>query len=130
MTPAALKLRMAISDASPRRGRNKYSARKTLCGAGHMHDSGREAVRCGELHMLQRAGAIAELEHQVFYPFVITGIALKHAGGRAVGVTIDFTYVEKGQRVAEDSKGHRVRDWPLRRAIFEALYPDIEVRET
>lgn len=62
--------------------------------------------------------------------FVIAGRQIKHPNGRRVGVTFDFTYVDSGKRVAEDSKGHRVRDWPLRRAVFEALFPDYEVRES
>lgn len=40
----------------------------------------------------------------------------------------------KGQRrtaarVVEDSKGHTVRDWPLRKAVFKALFPDLLLRE-
>lgn len=115
---------------TPQPAANKYGAVKTPCRHGHIHDSGREARRCDQLHMLQLGGSITELEHQVFFPFVIAGRELRYAGGRRVGVTIDFSYRENGLRVAEDAKGHRVRDWPLRRAIFEALYPEIEVRET
>lgn len=131
MTPAALKLRLAHQQAERNKPpRNKYGARRTVCGQGHQHDSGREAARCAELHLLARAGQIAELELQRFYPFVIGGAEILFPNGRRAGVTVDFVYREGGKLIAEDSKGHRVRDWPLRRAVFEALYPDIEVRET
>jgi hypothetical protein len=79
---------------------------------------------------LQRAKQISDLQHQPKFFFVINGHELKHPGGRRVGVTFDFTYREGGKLVAEDSKGHRVRDWPLRRAVFEALFPNYEVRES
>jgi hypothetical protein len=109
---------------------NKYGARKTHCGGGHTHDSQREAMRCDHLHLMQRAGAISDLQQQPAFWFAIDGVAVKYPNGRRVGVTFDFAYQERGRSVVEDSKGMRVRDWPLRRAIFEALHPDIEVRET
>jgi hypothetical protein len=42
----------------------------------------------------------------------------------------DFTYVERGQVVAEDVKGFTVRDFPLRAAVFRHCYPEIELRVT
>jgi hypothetical protein len=113
-----------------RRG-NKYGARKTPCSYGHTHDSGREAKRCNELKLLERAGEIEDLKHQVQFWFAINGTPLKHDNGHRVGVKIDFTYVDRqtAMKVAEDSKGFVVRDWPLRKAIFRALHPDILLRE-
>jgi hypothetical protein len=40
----------------------KYRAIKAQCNAGHTHDSKREAVRCNELHILQAAGEITDLQ--------------------------------------------------------------------
>ena len=108
---------------------NKFNARKTQCSAGHKHDSKREATRCGELRMLERAGAITDLGHQPQFYFKIDGRDLIHDNGRRVGVRLDFIYTEKGQRVAEDSKGKAARDWPLRKAVFRACFPQIELRE-
>lgn len=109
--------------------RNKYNARKTPCAQGHTHDSGREAKRCNDLHMLQRAGEISDLKIQQQFRFSIDGRAVKLKNGHHAGIKIDFLYRENGQAIAEDSKGFVVRDWPLRRAIFCALYPHIELRE-
>lgn len=109
--------------------RNKYNARKTPCAQGHTHDSGREAKRCNDLHMLQRAGKISDLKIQQQFRFSIDGRAVKLKNGHHAGIKVDFVYRENGQDIAEDSKGYVVRDWPLRRAIFCALHPDIELRE-
>jgi hypothetical protein len=37
--------------------------------------------------------------------------------------------VENGVRITEDVKGVIVRDWPLRRAVFIALFPGHQLRE-
>jgi hypothetical protein len=64
------------------------------------------------------------------YWFVINGRQVKHANGRRVGYKSDFEYVENGIKITEDVKGVIVRDWPLRRAIFIALFPHHQLRET
>ncbi len=110
---------------------NKYGAKTTECRAGHRHASGREAKRCNELHLLLRAGEIEDLARQPFYTFVINGQTLRHGNGHLVGYTADFTYIDRqtAKRIVEESKGYTVRDWPLRKAIFQALYPDLVLRE-
>jgi hypothetical protein len=113
-----------------RRGFSKYGAKKAHCSIGHEHDSQREAKRCNELRLLERAGEISHFETQAQFWFEIAGKQLKHDNGRRVGVKLDFTYRDRsGNQVAEDSKGMIVRDWPLRKAVFRALYPHIELRE-
>jgi hypothetical protein len=108
----------------------KYRAVKMQCAEGHTHDSKREAIRCNELHALQAAGEISELTIHPQYWFIINGRQLKHQNGRRVGYKSDFEYVENGMIVTEDVKGVIVRDWPLRRAVFIALFPDHHLRET
>jgi hypothetical protein len=108
----------------------KYRAVKAQCNAGHTHDSKREAIRCNELHILQAAGEITDLTIHPQYWFVINGRQLKHSNGRRVGYKSDFEYVENGMLVTEDVKGVVVRDWPLRRAVFKALFPNHDLRET
>lgn len=108
----------------------KYRAVKANCNAGHTHDSKREAIRCNELHALQEAGEISDLMIHPQYWFVINGRQLKHPNGRRVGYKSDFEYVENGMLVTEDVKGVVVRDWPLRRAVFVALFPNHDLRET
>jgi hypothetical protein len=108
----------------------KYRAVKSQCNAGHTHDSKREAIRCNELHLMQAAGEITELTVHPQYWFVINGRQLKHPNGRRVGYKSDFEYNENGIWVTEDVKGVIVRDWPLRRAVFIALFPNYLLRET
>lgn len=74
-------------------------------------------------------GEISFLDiHHPFW-FVIDGKQVKHRNGRRVGYVADFTYIENGRKIVVDVKGYSVRDWPLRRAIFEALFPDWELME-
>lgn len=114
---------------SPRR--TKYGARGTRCGAGHAHPSRKEARRCDELHLLQRGGAISELEREPKYYFEVNGRAVERGNGRRAVFTPDFRYRDdRGRLTVEDSKGMRVRDWPLRKALFRACYPDIEFIES
>lgn len=110
---------------------NKYGARKTPCSYGHTHDSGREAKRCNELHLLLRTGEIERLEQQPKFFFEIDGRQVKHQNGRRAVFTPDFSYWDRqtGLRVIEDAKGMRTPDYVLRAAFFRALHPDIILRE-
>lgn len=118
------------------RGRaNKYGAKKTRCSQGHLHDSAKEARRCNDLHLLARAGEIDDLEVQPKFYFCIGGVQVKHDNGRRVGFTPDFSYIDmkSGADVVEDVKAASTRarsnDYPLRKAMFKALFPAIEFRE-
>ena len=102
------------------------------CGFGHLHPSKREARRCADLHILARAGEISDLLVQPRFYFEVNGRELLHDNGRRAVYTPDWRYrrVRDGQDVVEDTKGARVRDWPLRKALFRACYPHIEVIES
>lgn len=112
------------------RGWSKYGAEKARCRHGHEHASRREAQRCAELHLLERSGAISDLEQQPQFWFVINGRQVKHPNGRRVGYRADFAYSENGKRIIEEVKGFAAADWVLRRAIFVALFPSLTLRET
>ncbi len=108
-------------------------AQKTTCACGTIHDSKKEQKRCSELSLLERSGLISNLSRHPFYPFLINGQLVKMLNGHTAGVTLDFSYLEDGRQKAEDvkprSKAADSRDWPLRKAIFQHLYPDIELIE-
>jgi hypothetical protein len=82
---------------------------------------------------LESAGEISDLIIHPQYWFVINGKQLKHANGRRVGYKSDFEYTECGIKITEDvkpsSKLAISRDYPLRIAVFKALYPSIMFRE-
>lgn len=114
------------------RGRgNKYGARKTACNHGHMHPSAREANRCNELHQMQRAGKISHLQYEPVFRFSVNGVAIKMRNGHQAKFKPDFQYfdIDNCRSIVEDTKGYIVRDYPLRAALFRALYPGIELRE-
>jgi hypothetical protein len=112
------------------KGPTKHSvAVKTTCPTGCVHDSKREARRCAQLRLMERAGAIAGLQQQPFYPF---GTAMLE-NNQPAGVTLDFSYVEGGKLIAEDVKPRSKKAddtaWPLRKAMFRMFYPHTELRE-
>jgi len=107
---------------------NKYGAKKTVCVHGHKHDSKREAKRCDELHLLERAGEISFLIVQPKFTFMIDDFPIRMANGHSAKYTPDFQYLEGDKCVVEDVKGFTVRDFPLRAALFRLLNPDIELR--
>lgn len=110
--------------------RQKYNAQKTVCAHNHRHQSKREAARCDALHLLQRSGAIRDLEIEPQFWFVIDGKPLMHANGRRAGFRPDFSYCERGQWVAEDVKsGPTMTEAAvLRFALFRHLFPAYDLR--
>ena len=109
---------------------SKFNAKREICVAGHNHASKREAKRCNDLHLLQRAGKIIGLECEPFFPFVVNGTLMVHGNGRKVGYKPDFTYIENGAKVAEDvkSKATVTEAFVLRATIFRHLFPSVELR--
>lgn len=82
---------------------NKYRAKRTwseLCQ--RWFDSKAEARRGEELYLLEKGGLISDLRYQVKF------ILSKEP---KVSITIDFAYLEDGQRVLEDTKGVLTRDF-------------------
>lgn len=110
--------------------RHKYGAKKADCLHGHTHDSIKEAKRCNELHLLERAGQITHLVVQPQFFFEIDGRQIKHENGRRVGMRPDFQYFEGDKNVCEDVKGFKTSDYTLRKAIFKALFPHITFVES
>lgn len=112
--------------------KHKYGAKGKICRQGHKHPSTKESGFCDAYHIDQSEGKLRDLEREIFFPFVIAGIPLKHPNGRRVGYTADFQFIEEKngftKKVVVEVKGMKVRDWPLRKAVFEACYPDIELR--
>ena len=111
----------------------KWKAKKAYCKEGHKHDSISESKRCDELHLMLAAGDIDDLIVWPQFWFVINGIQVKHDNGRRLGYLADFQYTENGKEVVEDvkptSKAADSRDWPIRKAVFKALFPTYDFRE-
>lgn len=84
--------------------RTKYQNKKTTVD-GIEFDSKAEASRWCALRLLEKAGAISDLKRQV--PFELVP-SVKLAGARsakpAIKYVADFTYIERGALVVEDTK--------------------------
>ena len=101
---------------------NKYRAKKANCLYGHTHDSRKEARRCNELHLLQKAGAIKGLEVQKRFELLPM---MRYPGmptERRVDYVADFVYIEDGKIVIEDTKGYRTKDYILKRKMLKYRY--------
>lgn len=99
---------------------NKYHAKKTQFH-GITFDSKAEGLHYLVLLDRQRKGEISEIELQPEFKLVVRGVVVG-------AYTPDFLYLEGPQLVADDTKGFKARDWPLRSKLFMALNPDIELR--
>lgn len=106
---------------------NKYHAKKTWM-KGRVYDSKKEANRAFELEMLAKYGKIQNLQKQV--PFVLQeGYVNKHGKMvRPITYIADFTYVEDGKLIVEDTKGMETDVFKIKRKMLEYKYPEIEFR--
>ena len=82
---------------APARGRFPVAPKAERTVDGHVFDSKREAIRYGELKLLERAGVISKLKVQPSWNVEIGG---KHF----CRYTADFEYMHHAERVVEDCK--------------------------
>lgn len=121
---------------------SKYHSKK-ITRNGVTFDSQKEYRRFCELSLLQRAGAITDLKHQVPFELIPAqyetyerygknGNRLKD-GQRCVEKAItyiaDFSYIEDGKLVVEDVKGIRTKEYILKRKMM-LYFHKIRIRET
>lgn len=111
-----------------RKVRSKYGAVKTQVD-GITFASKREAARYVELKALEKAGHISDLRLQPSYELV-PAIFLDGKKQRPVRYLADFRYVDHlGETIVEDVKGHKTREYQLKRRLMKFLL-GIEVKET
>lgn len=92
--------------------RSKFGAKRTTIGA-RTYDSKGEAYRASQLALLQRAGEISDLQHQVTFRLTDAEITYR----------ADFTYTEKGRLVAEDFKGVETERFRIIKKLWEYYGP-------
>ena len=102
---------------------SKYGNIKTRTSDGILHDSIREANRWCELNLLLRAGKIQDLQRQVKFELIP-----KQDGERAVSYIADFVYTENGEKVVEDAKGMRTKEYKLKKKMM-LYFHGIRIRE-
>jgi len=113
-----------------KRRRSKYNAKKTVVD-GITFDSKAEARRYGELKLLERAGLISKLKLQPKYVLIP---AYTNGNGRkirAMHYIADFEYYdhERKRIVIEDVKGHKTREYKLKKKLFEKRYKPMTITE-
>ena len=107
---------------------SKYHSKKITID-GSTFDSRKEYRRFCELSLLQRAGAITDLQRQVEFELIPAQRepdTIGVRGGVKKGKTIehkvsyiaDFTYKENGQLVVEDTKGYPTKDFIIKRKLL------------
>lgn len=120
----------------------KYHSTKITVD-GEKFDSKREYKRYLALLLKEKTGEIEDLKRQVKFVLIpsqyeIIGIYSKgkNAGQpkkklieREVSYIADFTYIENGERIVEDSKGFRTADYKIKRKLMYYFFK-IKVRET
>lgn len=105
----------------------KYHAKKTELD-GITFDSRKEAQRYAELRLLERSGAIHNLQRQVRYELIPAQKKDGKTVERACHYIADFVYEENGKTVVEDVKGYRTKEYVLKRKLMLQVH-GIEVRE-
>lgn len=105
----------------------KYHNRKVTID-GITYDSRKEARRHSELLLLERAGAIQNLQCQVKFDLLPS----QRIGGkvveRPVSYIADFVYEENGQKIVEDTKGVKTKDYIIKRKMM-LYFHGIRIRE-
>ena len=115
---------------SPYKPKNsKYGSKKTVVN-GIEFASKREAKRYSELIILQKAGAITDLQTQVKFVLVPTQREPDTIGKRGgvkpgkvieheVSYLADFVYKNSsGETVVEDTKGFQTKDYIIKRKLM------------
>lgn len=120
----------------------KYHNKKVTVD-GITFDSKREANRYRELSLLEKAGAIQNLQMQVEFELIPaiyemveqysdkTGKRLKDKKvllEKKCSYIADFVYTENGQMVVEDTKGMRTRDYIIKRKLM-LFMKGIQIKE-
>ena len=97
--------------------KSKYHSRK-ITKDGMTFDSVKEYRRFCELRLIERSGAITDLQRQVKFELIPS----QRIGGkvieRACSYIADFVYIENGKKVVEDTKGFRTPDYIIKRKLM------------
>jgi hypothetical protein len=106
----------------------KYKNEPTVVD-GISFASKKEAQRYSELRLLEKAGAISELELQPRFPLTVFS-----ADGRPAKIATyvaDFRYYEHTNRgksvIVEDTKGMPTPVFKLKRKLFELIYQPLRM---
>ena len=80
--------------------------------------SKKEARHAAELKFMQKAGLISDLKEQVKFELIPSCRRNDGSMERSVKYIADFTYLDKGELVVEDTKGMRLPVYVLKRKLI------------
>jgi hypothetical protein len=117
---------------------SKYHSKKVTIN-GITYDSRKEARRHRELLLLERAGAITDLQRQVEFELIpaqrepdTIGVRGGVKKGKTIELAVkyvaDFVYKENGKQVVEDTKGFKTKDYILKRKMM-LYFHGIRIKE-
>lgn len=107
----------------------KYHSKKVVTLDGQEFDSRKEYRRWLDLCLLEKAGAISDLQRQVVYILIPAqrepdtvgprgGVRPGRTLEQAVTYTADFVYTKDGRTVVEDTKGYRTEAYIIKRKLM------------
>ena len=121
----------------------KYHSKKTVID-GITFDSKKEAERYSELKLLERCGAISNLELQKVYELIPAQYEMYERYGKngqrlkdgkkciekSCVYKADFVYIdnETGQQVVEDVKGFRTEEYKIKKKLMLYIH-GIKIKE-
>lgn len=106
---------------------SKYYSKKVTID-GITFDSKREANRYRELALLERAGQITELELQKEFVLIPSQRIDGKVVERACKYKADFSYMENGKHIVEDTKGFKTKDYIIKRKLMLYIHK-IQIKE-
>ena len=91
--------------------------------------SKKEATRYLVLKAKEVRGEISNLELQPVFKLAVGDRPVQFQGGRQAKYIADFAYWNGSRRVVEDAKGFKTREYLLKKALVEAMFPAVRIVE-
>lgn len=111
-----------------RRSGSKYGNVKVLY-ENQIFDSKRELKRYKELQLLEKFGEISGLTTQPAFTLQDGFTDFSGHKQRQIVYRADFQYRENGNTVVEDAKGHKTKEYLLKKKLFLFRFPSYIFRE-
>ncbi|WP_298481623.1 DUF1064 domain-containing protein [uncultured Ruminococcus sp.] len=109
--------------------KSKFNAKKTACNyCDKLHDSKKEAMRCNELHEMEKSGEIRDLMVQPNFTLLPSHTYRTSRGKRMereIKYIADFKYWQGGVIVVEDVKSKATKKLPeyiIKRKLFQWIF--------
>ena len=107
---------------------SKYHSKKITVN-GITYDSKKEYRRHCELLLMERAGAISDLERQVKYVLIPSQRIDGKVVERELAYKADFRYTQNGKTVVEDVKGYKTPEYKIKRKLMLYIH-GVQIKET